>query len=85
MMLTLLHPCAYSCTAKCACCCITFWCAAHVQGVHGGSDECVVCQESLVEKELGAIIMLPCHHIFHRACLSEWLGRAGSCPTCVPA
>ncbi len=55
----------------------------HFQGVHDGSDECVVCQESLVEKELGTIIMLPCHHIFHRACLSEWLGRAGSCPTCV--
>ena len=54
----------------------------HIQGVHGGSDECVVCQESLVEKELGTICMLPCHHVFHRACLSEWLGRAGSCPTC---
>ena len=43
----------------------------------------MVCQESMAEKELGSVCMLPCRHMFHRACLSEWLGRAGSCPTCV--
>jgi hypothetical protein len=42
-----------------------------------------VCQESLDDKELGAVCMLPCRHIFHRTCLSEWLSRVGSCPTCV--
>jgi hypothetical protein len=23
-----------------------------------------------------------CHHLYHRSCLLEWLGRHASCPLC---
>lgn len=30
-----------------------------------------------------SIIRMPCHHIFHKECLTPWLiGRSATCPTC---
>ncbi|RKO88264.1 hypothetical protein BDK51DRAFT_17719, partial [Blyttiomyces helicus] len=28
------------------------------------------------------ILRMPCHHIFHRACLIRWLKTSGTCPHC---
>jgi hypothetical protein len=70
--------------------------AAAVDGLekrvyHRGEDEdglgttgtgCVICLEDFMAgDELGA---LPCSqkHIFHRGCVSEWLGRSNACPLC---
>lgn len=45
-----------------------------------GNKECCVC---FIEYELGqSVCRLPCGHNFHRDCVSEWLRKKCSCPTC---
>lgn len=45
-----------------------------------GNRECCVC---FVEYEVGRhACRLPCGHIFHRSCVSEWLRKKCSCPVC---
>lgn len=39
--------------------------------------ECVVCQD-----ELRSPLRLPCGHMFCEECISEWLERQATCPTC---
>lgn len=51
------------------------------------STECSVCQETLKHDTTAVLVTLPCLHVFHDACLVEWLGsdigqRHWSCPTC---
>jgi hypothetical protein len=41
---------------------------------------CVICLEESIFFHKPAVT--PCNHIFHRACLLEWVDRANSCPTC---
>ncbi len=42
--------------------------------------ECPVCFDEMKdEKQLFETI---CHHIFHRACLEQWLLREDTCPGC---
>ena len=48
-----------------------------------GDDSCAVCLSELVEGEQLAV--LPCSHVFHAACIRDWLSRSGihaSCPLC---
>ena len=48
-----------------------------------GDDSCAVCLSELVEGE--QIAVLPCSHVFHAACIRDWLSRSGihaSCPLC---
>jgi len=40
---------------------------------------CCCCEEFSVEK---AIVRTPCQHLFHQACLGEWLKLAKTCPIC---
>jgi len=42
---------------------------------------CSICITDL--KSLDEIRDIPCHHLFHKACLDEWLGMKDTCPNCV--
>lgn len=43
-------------------------------------SECPICLEEFTSTE--EIAHLPCHHIFHTACVKEWLGIHPTCPVC---
>lgn len=42
---------------------------------------CAVCLEEIV-RERGDAMALPCGHVFHDECVSAWLRRKQTCPTC---
>jgi len=42
-------------------------------------EDCSICLEVLRGTE---IVISPCGHVFHRACLQDWFGRDRSCPIC---
>ena len=52
-------------------------------GAGPSSNECVIC---LSEVETGPggepVTTIVCGHVFHSACISEWLAKDGRCPTC---
>lgn len=41
--------------------------------------ECPICYDVITE---GAAHRTPCGHVFHRACMTSWLERATTCPSC---
>ncbi|KNC55577.1 uncharacterized protein AMSG_01842 [Thecamonas trahens ATCC 50062] len=43
------------------------------------SAACAVCQEEYTESE--TVAELPCHHLFHKACIVPWLKSSNSCPS----
>ncbi|KRW99292.1 hypothetical protein PPERSA_07064 [Pseudocohnilembus persalinus] len=43
-------------------------------------NSCTICMDYFEEKQMLSI--LPCKHIFHKQCLSEWLKRDGVCAVC---
>ncbi|CAK0892230.1 unnamed protein product [Prorocentrum cordatum] len=45
-----------------------------------GLSLCVVCQEGFEVQE--RILELGCSHVFHQACLEQWLVVTARCPTC---
>ncbi|KFO89003.1 E3 ubiquitin-protein ligase Praja-2, partial [Buceros rhinoceros silvestris] len=48
---------------------------------HGGQEQCcIICCSEYVRDEI--ITELPCHHFFHRACVTLWLKQSGTCPVC---
>ncbi|KAG7383668.1 hypothetical protein PHYPSEUDO_003472 [Phytophthora pseudosyringae] len=48
--------------------------------VRKDARECVICQ---VEMSIGKkVTRMPCQHMFHTACLHEWLQIGNSCPIC---
>ncbi|CAH0480549.1 unnamed protein product [Peronospora belbahrii] len=48
--------------------------------VRKDARECVICQ---VEMSIGMkVTRMPCQHMFHTACLHEWLQVGNSCPIC---
>ncbi|NXI38358.1 PJA2 ligase, partial [Galbula dea] len=47
---------------------------------NGQEQCCIICCS---EYERGEIITeLPCHHFFHRRCVTLWLQESGTCPVC---
>nr|XP_043630282.1 NEP1-interacting protein 2-like [Erigeron canadensis] len=49
--------------------------------IESHETDCVICLQSFKNKEEGR--ELPnCRHVFHLACIDEWLIRNGSCPVC---
>lgn len=61
----------------------TIDCLPHiiVTGDHNGQEQCcTICCSEYVEGEV--ITELPCHHLFHKPCVTLWLQRSGTCPVC---
>ncbi|XP_009581424.1 PREDICTED: E3 ubiquitin-protein ligase Praja-2 [Fulmarus glacialis] len=50
---------------------------------HDGMDQeqcCTICCSEYVKDEI--ITELPCHHLFHKPCVTLWLEKSGTCPVC---
>ncbi|XP_078252499.1 E3 ubiquitin-protein ligase Praja-2 isoform X3 [Rhinoraja longicauda] len=48
---------------------------------HNGLEQsCVICCSEYVKEDL--VTELPCHHLFHRPCVTLWLQKSGTCPVC---
>ncbi|XP_072924255.1 E3 ubiquitin-protein ligase Praja-2 isoform X1 [Hemitrygon akajei] len=48
---------------------------------HNGLEQsCAICCSEYVKEDL--VTELPCHHIFHRPCVTLWLQKSGTCPVC---
>ena len=43
-------------------------------------DKCIICQFDF--KELENVVVLPCKHCFHFACLKPWVQKQNNCPMC---
>ena len=46
----------------------------------GSNESCSICLENLQNGDFAS--HLPCQHVFHADCISEWLKRTPSCPNC---
>ncbi|NXP99307.1 PJA2 ligase, partial [Vidua macroura] len=46
----------------------------------GQEQCCTICCSEYVEGEI--VTELPCHHLFHKPCVTLWLQRSGTCPVC---
>ncbi|NXG85644.1 PJA2 ligase, partial [Stercorarius parasiticus] len=48
---------------------------------HEGQEQCcTICCSEYVKDEI--ITELPCHHLFHKLCVTLWLEKSGTCPVC---
>ncbi|NWV77122.1 PJA2 ligase, partial [Dasyornis broadbenti] len=47
---------------------------------NGQEQCCTICCSEYVEGEI--ITELPCHHLFHKPCVTLWLQRVRTCPVC---
>ncbi|NXI72254.1 PJA2 ligase, partial [Anseranas semipalmata] len=48
---------------------------------HDGQDQCcTICCSEYVKDEI--LTELPCHHLFHKPCVTLWLQKSGTCPVC---
>jgi len=45
-------------------------------------EACSICFDDLDAALISSPDRLPCSHIFHEHCLSEWFKQNGSCPIC---
>lgn len=41
---------------------------------------CAICCSEYIKDEI--LTELPCHHIFHKPCVTVWLQKSGTCPVC---
>ncbi|KAL0965780.1 hypothetical protein UPYG_G00285630 [Umbra pygmaea] len=48
---------------------------------HSGQEQCcAICCCEYVKDEVAT--QLPCHHMFHKLCVTLWLQKSGTCPVC---
>ena len=52
-----------------------------VKDVPRDQSTCAICQETMKNTD-GNLVQLPCGHYFHQPCVSPWLSRDRTCPTC---
>ncbi|XP_064412730.1 E3 ubiquitin-protein ligase Praja-2 isoform X2 [Latimeria chalumnae] len=46
-----------------------------------GQDQCcAICCSEYMKDEI--VTELPCHHLFHKPCVTLWLQKSGTCPVC---
>lgn len=45
---------------------------------HPNEDRCVICLSGYEEDD--SVLLLPCRHLFHMSCISQWLRKADFCP-----
>jgi len=50
------------------------------QDDEGDGERCIVCLEDYEDGEI--VLQLPCSHIFHGHCATEWFKRSKICPLC---
>ncbi|NWS13193.1 PJA2 ligase, partial [Pachyramphus minor] len=48
--------------------------------ITGQDQSCTICCTDYVRGEY--VAELPCHHLFHKSCVTRWLQRSGTCPVC---
>ncbi|XP_041916274.1 E3 ubiquitin-protein ligase Praja-2 isoform X1 [Alosa sapidissima] len=52
-----------------------------VEDDHSGQEQCcAICCCEYVNGEIAT--QLPCHHMFHKLCVTLWLRKSGTCPVC---
>ncbi|NXF40945.1 PJA2 ligase, partial [Nyctibius bracteatus] len=52
-----------------------------VRDGHDGQEQCcTICCSEYMKDEI--ITELPCHHLFHKSCVTLWLQKSGTCPVC---
>eukprot|EP00730_Choanoeca_flexa_P019240 TRINITY_DN9392_c0_g1_i3.p1 TRINITY_DN9392_c0_g1~~TRINITY_DN9392_c0_g1_i3.p1 ORF type:complete len:244 (+),score=35.65 TRINITY_DN9392_c0_g1_i3:163-894(+) len=44
--------------------------------------DCAICLETSEESDLGFVKLKRCGHVFHQACVDEWLSKHNTCPLC---
>ncbi|XP_075458103.1 E3 ubiquitin-protein ligase Praja-2 isoform X2 [Ascaphus truei] len=48
---------------------------------HNGQEQCcAICCSEYSKDEI--LTELPCHHLFHKPCVTLWLQKSGTCPVC---
>uniref|UniRef100_A0A0G4F9D3 RING-type domain-containing protein n=1 Tax=Chromera velia CCMP2878 TaxID=1169474 RepID=A0A0G4F9D3_9ALVE len=51
-----------------------------MRGSDAPEEECNICHEDYEDSSM--VLVLPCDHFWHTACIRKWLGRSESCPVC---
>ncbi|XP_018603670.1 E3 ubiquitin-protein ligase Praja-2 [Scleropages formosus] len=46
----------------------------------GKEQCCAICCAEYIKEEIAT--ELPCHHVFHKICITLWLRKSGTCPVC---
>ncbi|XP_066470825.1 E3 ubiquitin-protein ligase Praja-2 [Tiliqua scincoides] len=46
----------------------------------GQEQCCAICCSEYIKEEIAT--ELPCHHFFHKPCITLWLQKSGTCPVC---
>ena len=41
---------------------------------------CTICLDEFSTTD--EVRVLPCHHVYHRCCIDEWLSKRQTCPLC---
>jgi hypothetical protein len=52
----------------------------NISTLEENNKKCTICLENFNSKE--KVIILPCIHIFHRPCISDWMENKKNCPIC---
>ena len=47
-----------------------------------GEIDCVICMSGINVLRSREHMITPCNHIFHGACLEQWMNVKMECPTC---
>ncbi|XP_075692886.1 E3 ubiquitin-protein ligase Praja-2 isoform X2 [Rhinoderma darwinii] len=50
------------------------------QNLEGQEQCCAICCSEYMKDEI--LTELPCHHLFHKPCVTLWLQKSGTCPVC---